>query len=344
MSENKVEGRDAVKKFFNMRLDSHEIKKDPIPFVNILVAAIVGSGVGWLQFDEILMVVILGLLLTSTYLSLNRILASKKYGRLLNERKQQEDEFVRLSRETRNTQAQDNIKAFLRVFERTQIDRESLRILDQNYVFEKERDLFDQETLEEKLGDLSNKSIRFISSSNDKQTQLRRIYWQDKKRSEWFFNPMRQIAIFISDTQFVICDVNIDSAKGNLSEEIQRISLDTIVSIHFKADRKRTELSKNEAIRFAEEVGFDSKDIETLREKWKNIEDNDDCGWVNEVMTSNMAITRTDGISLSVPIGTEFYFGEHLSALDQDSGSLTEDEIKTDRLTNELNRMVIAAK
>ncbi len=61
--------------------------------------------------------------------------------------------------------------------------------------------------------------------------------------------------------------------------------------------------------------------------------------WVYEEMTSHLKITRTDGGSLSVPIRSEFYLGEHVSALDQET-ALTHDEVSVDRMINELNRLV----
>lgn len=344
MDKKLAVGREAVKKFFNTRLSWNEIEQQPVNSDHLWIAFGVGVVLGLFLFGFSIVAFFTGIVSAGLFFYIARSNAENEFKKLLNERKEQEQEIVRLSNETRKIQAQDNIRAFLRVFDRTQIDKKSLRILKQKYMFEKERDLFDVEGLEEKLGDLINKSIRFISSSNDSGTKLRRIYWQDKKRSEWFFNPMRQVTIFISDTQFVICDVNIDSANGDLSEEIQRVSLDTIVSIHFKAERKRNELSKKQALEYAKDVGFDSLDLEKLESKWSELGNHEDSGWVSETINSKMAITRTDGISLSVPIGTEFYFGEHKSALDQEDSSLTEDEINTDRLTNELNRMVLAAK
>lgn len=230
------------------------------------------------------------------------------------------------------------IKAFLRVFERTQIDRAQLRLLNQIYSFQEEKSLFDAETRRKKLGDLLNKSIRLISKGEFSNKRIRKVRWPESGLNELIFNPLRLDILFLTETQLTICGVQIDTIDGDLREEIQRISLPKIVNIHFTAERVRANLNANEVIQRAQQLDYEEDEMGAFLEKL-NSYNGSSINWVYEEMTSHLKITRTDGGSLSVPIRSEFYLGEHVSALDQET-ALTHDEVSVDRMINELNKLV----
>lgn len=250
-------------------------------------------------------------------------------------------EFVRLAEETRKVQGADVLKALLRVFERTQIPRDQLKILDQQFVFDKEKELFGEETMQDKLGDLFNKSIRLISKGDYTNKQQRKIRWVDTKSEELFFNPTRAVTLFLTDTQLVICDVQIDSIDGDLVEEIQRISLSKIVNIQFLSKRTRLPLDKKQLVRMAKDLGYKPEEIKEIQKGFKSDDNRPDDApnWVYEDMQSHLRVSRTDGGVLSIPIRSDLHFGKHVAALDQEN-SLTQDEITVDKMVNELNRLV----
>jgi hypothetical protein len=247
------------------------------------------------------------------------------------------EKLANLAHETRKVQSADLTKAILRVFERTQIDRSKLRVLDQLYIFEDEQNLLEDESRERKLGDLVNKSIRMISQGGYNNKAYRKIYWTDTGRTEQFLNPMRLVLLFLTETQLVICDVEIDSMDGDLREEIQRVALSKIVNVRFVAERTRFTMSHDQIIRMAEDLNFEPEKIEEIRRSFNGSSSSKE--WIQEEVTSVLNVSRTDAGSITVPIRSEIYFGGHRSALD-DEGGLTEDEIKVDRMINELNRLV----
>ena len=68
--------------------------------------------------------------------------------------------FGRRAELTRQIQAKDALDAFLRVFSRTSLQLDELRTLNEVYQFDRERDLLQEVSLEDKLGQIYNKSIR----------------------------------------------------------------------------------------------------------------------------------------------------------------------------------------
>jgi hypothetical protein len=244
-------------------------------------------------------------------------------------------EFARLAHETRRVQSADLTKAILRVFDRTQLDREKLRILDQIYVFEDEQNLLEDESRERKLGDLINKSIRMVSYGDYSNKAYRKVRWGETGKIEQFFNPIRLVMLLLTETQLVICDVQIDSMDGDLREEIQRVAL---AKVRFVAERTRFTMKHDEIVRMAEDLKFDPSVIEDIRRSFGSGSSTND-QWTQEELKSVLNVSRTDAGSITVPIRSEIYFGRHRSALDDESG-LTEDEVKVDRMINELNRLV----
>jgi hypothetical protein len=247
-------------------------------------------------------------------------------------------ELVRLGRETRLVQSADVTKAMMRIFERLQVDREKLRVLDHVYIFEDEENLFDEESRERKLGDLRNKSIRLISPGNFRNEAFRVVRMDDSGENEFFFNPIRLVMLLLTETQLVVCDVQIDSMDGSLLEETQRVALSKIVNVHFRAERTRLSLSRDELLRMAEDRQMDQSVIDQLKHGLGGgaAAPGD---WAVERLSSTLNVSRTDGGSLAMPIRSEIHFGKQHGTLDED-GRLNEHEIKVDRMVNELNRLV----
>lgn len=214
------------------------------------------------------------------------------------------------------------------------------------YLLEKERQLFAEEPLADRLGDLFNKSIRLLSRSDFKEPKetrefrsridyIRKMDWSDGT-SETFFNPMKVIALFLTKEELVVCEADIDSIDGDLREKIFRIMLSDIVSIGFTSER----------VRLAPDSGSDI--TLTRREQPLGLMGGFNKGGKDrgaeplpdrEEMRSKLEISRTDGGVLHFPIKSEIVSGVQTSALDQDV-ALTEDEVAVDRMVNELNRVV----
>ncbi|MBI1339376.1 hypothetical protein GC169_04085 [bacterium] len=326
--------RKSVRKFFDFDVNSDDLKPRKGKYVIAFWATLIAGGIAWFGVSQVVGI-ISGLAAGAFAIGIDRVLIQMQLNTRTKKKEENHAEFRKLATETRRIQAADTMKALMRVFERTMIDRNSLRVLEQKYVFETERSLFDEETLQDKLGDLLNKSIRMMSRGDFTNQRWRKIRWTDTRKEELFFNPIRLVALFLTETQLVICDVQIDSLGGDLREDIQRISLPKVVNIHFTAERKRLAHTVEELVRMAEDLDYSAKEIEDMKKALKE----GDGDWVQEEMTSHLRITRTDGGFLAVPIRSEVFFGKHTSALDQDS-ALTENEIAIDRMINELNRLV----
>lgn len=251
-------------------------------------------------------------------------------------------EFARLARVTREIQGGDATRAFLRIFERSQLDRQDLRALDNRYILEKEKQLFQEGSLAEVLGDLINKSIRLWSRADFNNKFIRKVRWEDG-REETFFNPMRIIALFLSQSELVVCDAEIDSVDGDLREKIFRIMLTDIVSIGFTSERVRFPVDQAAIEKMARDMGYEIEETRRMVEALRRADGERAAGYVYEEMTSKLEVTRTDGGTLHFPIKSEILFGKHVSALDQEL-SLTDDEVAVDGMVNELNRVVRASR
>lgn len=336
--------RKAVKKFFEYELDNEPLKKGSVNIKSTLIFTLIAVGVGFFLFRNPVLALLLAIATPLIVGLISYIRAKSRYKKRLKERDKNHQEFETLVKQVRSIIGDDLIKAFLRIFERTQIDRQELRTLERSYSASKERDFLSEETLEEKLGDLMNKSIRLYSQGEFTNQYVRFVPLTETDQYEVFFNPLRLVVLFLTETQLVICDVQIDSVDGDLREEIQKISLQKIVNVHFTAERTRINWSTEDIVQTARDLGYDEDEINQIRE---DVEKSDDAenerDWVLEEMTSRLFVTRTDSGALDFPIRTQFYFGKHVSALDQ-ANVLTEDEITVDRMVNELNRLVEHAK
>lgn len=327
--------RKSVRKFFSFVVNKDELKKAELGFGAVMIWALVGTLAGFALSQGTGGGVAGAVLGAGAAILVDRMRASSDLAERQRKLESNHREFAKLAQETRRVQSSDLMKAILRVFKRTQIDAASLRRLDNEYVFDGEEQLLDEKSRDRQLGELSDRSIRLVSRGNFVNERLRMVRFDHSPVTEVFYNPTRLVLLFLTESQLVICDVEFDSLDGDLKEEIQRVSLSKIVNIHFIAHRTRFSLSRDQILRMAEDLKFDSEDIAKIKaDPGGRNED-----WTHEEIVSTLKVSRTDGGFLTLPIRSEIYFGRHRSALDEDS-ALTEHEIKADMMINELNRLV----
>jgi hypothetical protein len=332
--------RKAVKKFFEYKLDNQEVKKGPLNPAPMIIFVLIGAVAGIIPHQDVPLMfglVIIGLVVGYV---ISRHNVNVEYTRRLKEKEKNNREFEALARQVWPIITDDIVKVFLRAFERTQIDRDKLTILDKKFSSSGERDLLSEETLGQKLGDIMNKCLYFVSQgdfSNNKYFRWVRLPGEDLKN---FFNPIRLILVFFPKTQLVICDVQTDCIDGNLREEIHRIPFPKIVNVQFTAERTRLDWDVDGMVEAAQDLGYDEEEVKQIRESF---EKKDGMGsepdWVLEEMRSQLFITRTDSGAVSFPIRTDREFGKDVGALDQ-ANVLTKQEITVDRIVNEMNRLI----
>jgi hypothetical protein len=333
--------RSSISKFFKFDVNNDKLETRPMAFKPIAAISVIALLLGTLS-QGVGGAILFGLLGAAAAIGGDRWLAQMDVDKRTSKQNENHSEFAKLAGQTRAIQSADVLKAFLRIFDRAQIDRSKMRVLEQKYAFAKELELFSEETLSEKLGDLHDKSIRLISMGDYANPASRLVCWKETKKEEFFFNPMRLVSLFLTGTQLVICDVQIDSMQGNLKEEIQRISLNKIVSIHFSSERIRPPRSTEQLVKIAEDLGYSTGRVAEIRKDLEDASKDSVPKWSYEEMTSRLAITREDGGILSVPIRSGSFFGNTVSVLDGET-ALSEDEITVDRMVNELSRLVDSA-
>lgn len=338
--KGKFADRKVVRRFFSYKVNNDEIKRKSVDsdFVFWLGGAGLVSGlVIGLVLGSLAGGVLLALLVIGGGFAFERWWSERELQERRKAQNQNHAEFAKLAADTRALQANDVRNAFHRVFMRTQVDPDQLKVLDNRYVSREERALFDEDTPDRKLRALMPKSVWLLSEGDYTNKALRYIRRPDTHREELFFNPTRLVVLFLTPTQAIICDVQIDSMDGDLREEIQRISLQNMVSIHFIGNRIRFSLGKDKIVQMAEDLGYSPDEVREIR---KDLDaDESDREWVQEVITSELRITRTDGGAVSFPIRNDYYLGRRRTVLDQET-TLSEDDVRVDMMINELNRLV----
>ena len=331
-------GRKCVREFFEFTLIGDELSARDALWVMVAGAGALGLVIGYVWAGVTTAVLIAALCIAAAY-SLDRWLARRDVEQRRASRDTNHTELTRLADQVRQVQANDVSRALLRVFEHTQVDQTRLRVLEQQYRSDKEEELFGEDNLRDRLGDLHNKSIRMISVGDFTNPATRTIRWMHTRQQEAFFNPTRLVALFLTEMQLIICDVQFDSMDGDLRETIQRISLSNVVSIEFTEQRIRLPTNVERMVQAARDLGYSEREAEDIRASLLRPENGAVPEWVHEQTLSSLGITRTDSVTLSVPIRSALFFGKHKSALDEDA-LLSPEEIKVDRMVNELNRLV----
>lgn len=343
MSDSK--SRKPVKKFFHFKVNQDELKWRRVGIKFVLASVIVGF-LGGLAHDTLKgswprSAILWSTLFLALAIGVDRgwawiDLAIRKSKKAKNNR-----EFADLSHVVRRVQADDWAKATRRVFDRCQLDRSDLRVL-QNQYYDPESGLFDVETPDKVLEDLRSKSSTFLSYPDRKGDIIRCIRWSDVKKTEYIFNPVRIVSLYVTNTQVVVCDVLVDSIKGDLKEEILRIALSDVVGITSTNLRERKELTfaNDSEKQTAFDHGLSEEKVKEIREKI--LKGNEEEEWCSETIISELKISRTDGGFQTLPVRYKTSFGVGKSALDGDA--LTADELAIDRMVNELNRMIEASK
>ncbi|WP_386066083.1 hypothetical protein ACFJIW_16255 [Tahibacter sp. UC22_41] len=341
---NDSKSRKSVKKFFHFKLNQDGLKWKPVRIKFALISVIAGSTGGLIHDlfnsswpNSTILWFILSFALS---VGADRGMAWIDIALRRSKKKRNNLEFAELAHVVQRVQADDLKKSTLRVFERCQLDRSELRVL-QNQYNDQASGLLDIETPDKILGDIRNKSCTFRSLPNQSGGVIRWVRWIDANRTDAFFNPVRIVSLYLTNTQIVVCDVIVDSIKGDLQEDILRIAFSDVVGITSTNVRKRKELTfaDEDEKRIALDHGFSEEDIQEMRRK--SLKDEGDA-WCLETIISELKISRTDGGLQALPVRFKTSFGVGKSALDGDA--LTADEIAIDRMVNELNRMIEGSK
>lgn len=346
MSDSRVRDRKAVKTFFEFPLNQDGLRMRRVWIRFVLICAGVGliGGIGcdlwrgsWPFWAVTATLVSVGIAL-----GIDRALAKLSLIWRTKRKEENNRQFARLAEVVRRVQAEDSAKATLRIFERCQIDRSELRVLQHQYHERGESGLFDTETPRQILGDLYSKSSTFRSFPNREGDALRLVYWKELGRKEAFFNPARTVSLYLTNAQIVVCDVIVDSIRGDLHEDILRITFPDVVSVASSYHRSRQPVTfkSQKEIKMAYDHGLSEEELQLLRQRIADGSEEEE--WVFESTSSFLKISRTDGGVQVLPIRYQTYFGAQKSALDSDS--LTDDEQLIDRMVNELNRMIENSK
>lgn len=333
MNDSGPVGRPAVQAFFDYRLDDDELRPLAPRYKLALWLGAIGVVVGMLSFG-LVFAAGLGAIGLSLGVALNRWSIVRELAARSAAKAANHAEFRRLARETRAVQGADVSKALVRVFGRTKVARDKLRQLERSYRFELERALLDEEMLERRAGDLVTKSIRMLTRGDKFSPRMRRVGGVSSHIEQLLWNPIRLVALFVTDKQLLICDVQIDSLGGDLLEEIQRISLAKIVNISFKSKRQRVSSRKK-----ARTAAADPEDVSEHELEQDLSAGTDGDEWPEEEVISLLGITCSDGASVNLPIRCESYADRPRRRLD-DGDLLSDDERMIDEMIDELNQLI----
>lgn len=260
-----------------------------------------------------------------------------------------------LARATMKVQDEDLRGAFWRIFERTQLDMDSLQIFREVYSFGDHAGLLDEESLETRLKKLESRSIRAIcwpQLEEESVWHLRYAKLPGSPSKRPLYNPMRLVALFLGDTQVVIGDVQIDAINPGGKENIDHIELSKLVNVSSSATtgHNRPALlrhGRKRVLRLAHNAGMGFWDRLLLGyEYWicargKNLEYR--YKYLPELVEADIVLSGVDGSKHHMPVWRRWYFGR--SAGTREGGfAVTPDEALVDRMVNELNRRITATK
>jgi hypothetical protein len=275
--------------------------------------------------------------------------------------------YQRLGRKTQAIQAKDIEDAFLRIFQRTQLDINDLRTLDERYQLTKEKNLFRNRSLERRVGELYNKSIRMLSQPREEtrgtkeengdheENGVKAEKSQKKPENKMgprflrsrdggidiLYNPIRLIALLLTTEELVICDATIDSIKGDLEEHILRLMISDVVSVSFCSERKRFTMDLDEILFRAKAMRFSQSKRRKIKRDYLNRHKREP-QYIQEDLYSDLEVSQTDSQALTFPMRYELFIGKRRGGLHD--VSLSEDDKVIDRMVNELNRVVRSSR
>lgn len=222
------------------------------------------------------------------------------------------------------------------------------------------------------LGDLFDRSIRIVAqgdfdrgagdraSTKYPNERTRTLNWESGGFFN-FMNPIWSVSLYLTDTEVVICSIQIDSIDQDILEGITRIQVSDIVQVDFSAKRFRRRLTKQETLDRAARQDMSQVEYDAIEQKIhryqrqkrkaaaraKDAHALKDCSTQSpffvELNSSYLVISKTDGGSLSYPLRIIDTMRSDEEEVDQ-FGEQTSEEQDISRMVNELNRVVRAAR
>ncbi|MEL6188950.1 MAG: hypothetical protein AAFU79_30385 [Myxococcota bacterium] len=252
---------------------------------------------------------------------------------------QRKAELWQLGSVTRLVQEQDVARALRRVFQRTRLRSSELRSFAQPYMLGLEARLFSEEELEEILGELFSRSVRLYSLVDGERNPRVRSLGRDAGAAELVFNPLRIVCLFVTREQLIICDVEVDSLRGELHERIDRLRLRDIVGLRFSAQRSPRSVSKADMVRQARELDVEvpSDDPADAVAAASRVDRSFD------ETRATLEIVAAGGGRFSFPIQSELHLEGREGPLRRD-GQLTDEERLIDDMLHELQGIIKEAE
>lgn len=336
-------GREAVQAFFQYQLDDDDLQPRAASVevrVGVsLVCGLLGYGAFGLTFGFGTHTPLVGFFVTLTLglgvcIYIQRLLIERDLDARCSAKAANHEEFERLTRATRSFQAEQVSRALCRVVDRAQLDPGRLHRFDERFLLEHERTLFDEAWLERKIGVLIDKSLRTLSMGDAFSPAVtpvsRRVRGPDDEPGRRFVNPVRLVALLVTDSELVCCLLQLDCIGRNRHEQVRRIALAKIVDVAFEDTYEQlpTESALFDAL--AVELGYSTSERSEVF--------GDSADWTQIRVTTRLALTSSDGGTLSVPIRNDLQLvrrGPH----DQD-GQLSDEEQEIDRLGAALHRLL----
>lgn len=335
-------GREAVQAFFQYQLDDDDLlpraASVEVRVGVALVCGLLGYGAFGLMFGFGTHTPLVGFFVVLTLglgvcIFVQRILIARDLDERCVAKAANHAEFERLTRATRSFQAEQVSRALCRVVDRAQLDPGRLHRFDDRYLLEHERTLFDEAWLERKIGVLIDKSLRTLSMGDAFSPAVtpvsRRVRGPDDEPGRRFVNPIRMVALLVSDSELVCCLLQIDCIGKNRHEEVRRIALAKIVDVAFEDKYEQLPAESELFDALAAELGYSTSERDEVF--------GDSADWTQARVTTRLALTSSDGGTLSVPIRCDQQLVRRSA---HEEGELSDEEQDIDQLGAALHRLL----
>lgn len=337
-------GREAVRAFFDYQLDDDDLlPRAPSTEVRVgvaLVCGLLGYGAFGLMLGFGTHTPLVGFFIALTVglcvcMFVQRLVIERELEQRCAAKATNHAEFERLTRATRAFQAEQVSRALCRVVDRAQLDPGRLHRFDERYLLEQERTLFEEAWLERKIGVLIDKSLRTLSMGDAFGPSVspvsRRVRGPDDEPGRRFVNPIRLVALLVTDTELVCCQVQLDCIGASRHEEVRRIALTKIVDLVFEDTHEQ--LSPDAAL-------FEALSIELgYSESERDAVFGSPGDWSQTRVMTRLALTSADGGTLSVPIRNDVQLVRR-SGSDGEDDELSDEEQEIDQLGAALHRLL----